>query len=246
MSRTVCWFSCGAASAVATKLALKERPNAIVAYCEIKEEHPDNKRFLKDCERWFGKEIELLGSDRHSRSIYEVFRKERFLVGPGGAKCTAVLKKGVRKKFQKDGDLQIFGYTMEEQGRADRFIDANPQVEAMFPLIDKGLSKSDCLALLAKEGIELPAMYKLGYNNNNCVGCVKGGAGYWNKIRKDFPEQFEKMSKMERYLGRTVTKHKGKRVFLDQLPKDAGHPVKDLPVSCSFNCEYIEFERKEK
>ena len=24
-------------------------------------------------------------------------------------------------------------------------------------------------------GIEIPVMYRLGYNNNNCVGCVKGG-----------------------------------------------------------------------
>ncbi len=35
-------------------------------------------------------------------------------------------------------------------------------------------------------------MYDLGYPNNNCIGCVKGGMGYWNKIRKDFPEVFQK------------------------------------------------------
>ena len=36
-----------------------------------------------------------------------------------------------------------------------------------------------------------PLMYDLGYPNNNCIGCVKGGMGYWNHIRKDFPEVFE-------------------------------------------------------
>ena len=55
MSRTISWFSCGAASAVATKLALAESDVTIV-YCEVVEEHPDNKRFLKDCEEWFGQE----------------------------------------------------------------------------------------------------------------------------------------------------------------------------------------------
>lgn len=35
-------------------------------------------------------------------------------------------------------------------------------------------------------------MYDLGYANNNCIGCVKGGIGYWNKIRIDFPEESDR------------------------------------------------------
>ena len=46
MSRTICWFSCGAASAVATKLTLKDTPDAIVAYCETGAEHPDCNKNL--------------------------------------------------------------------------------------------------------------------------------------------------------------------------------------------------------
>ncbi len=58
--RTVCWFSCGAASAVATKIALKEATGEVViAYTEVKEEHPDNKRFLAECEEWFGQKTPL-------------------------------------------------------------------------------------------------------------------------------------------------------------------------------------------
>jgi len=58
--RTVCWFSCGAASAVATKLTLAENKDVVIAYTEVKEEHPDNKRFLKQCEEWFGQEDSYL------------------------------------------------------------------------------------------------------------------------------------------------------------------------------------------
>ena len=43
-------------------------------------------------------------------------------------------------------------------------------------------------SLIERAGLRLPEMYRLGYANANCVGCVKGGAGYWNKIRRDFPE----------------------------------------------------------
>ena len=45
--RTVCYFSAGAASAVATKLVLAENPDAVVVTVEIEEEHKDNERFNK-------------------------------------------------------------------------------------------------------------------------------------------------------------------------------------------------------
>ena len=49
--RIVCWFSCGAASAVATKLAIADNAGRfplIVARCIVREEHPDNDRFAAD------------------------------------------------------------------------------------------------------------------------------------------------------------------------------------------------------
>jgi len=42
MSRVISWFSCGAASAVATKLALKKYSGEeiLIVYTEVIEEHP--------------------------------------------------------------------------------------------------------------------------------------------------------------------------------------------------------------
>jgi 3'-phosphoadenosine 5'-phosphosulfate sulfotransferase (PAPS reductase)/FAD synthetase len=73
-SRVIAWFSCGAASAVATKLALDEFPGCIPVYCDTGAEHEDNKRFLKDCEKWFGKEILVLRSKRY-KDIWDVFER---------------------------------------------------------------------------------------------------------------------------------------------------------------------------
>jgi 5-methylcytosine-specific restriction endonuclease McrA len=40
-NRVIAWFSCGAASAVATKLAIAESKHPVeVLYCHVKEEHP--------------------------------------------------------------------------------------------------------------------------------------------------------------------------------------------------------------
>jgi len=245
--RIVCWFSCGAASAVATKIAiseLKEGQELIIVYTEVIEEHPDNKRFLLDCEQWFGRKIQILRNEKYEGSIFKVFMKQKYIVGVAGAPCTKFLKKEVRQKFEQVNDKQVFGYTAEEQHRLDRFIDANNDVDIWTPLIDKGLGKKDCLAMLENANIELPAMYKLGYHNNNCIGCVKGGAGYWNKIRVDFPEHFNRMANLERLIGASITKSKGVRVYLDELPKDAGDYPKEPNIECSIFCQMAEEDIK--
>lgn len=246
--RIVCWFSCGAASAVATKLAIAEnagRLPLVVVNTEIAEEHPDNKRFFNDCQEWFGQYIEVLRNETYGASIYDVFANARYLKGPKGAACTRLLKKGVRKGYERPGDRQVFGFTAEEADRLDRFLDAN-NIDVWAPLIERGLTKGDCLGMLKGAGIELPAMYAMGYHNNNCIGCVKGEAGYWNKIRVDFPETFERMAQMEEYLGRTVCKiERGgtlERIPLRQLPPDAGDYPSEPKIECGLFCEMAERE----
>jgi len=246
MSRVISWFSCGAASAVATKLVISQGKPVTVVYCEVVEEHPDNQRFLKDCGKWFGQEIIVLGNDKYKRSIYEVFGKTRYLAGHGGARCTLELKKNVRKGFERHDDTQVFGYTVEEQGRVDRFIDANNEVDILTPLIDAGLTKPDCLAMIENAGIELPAMYKLGYKNNNCRGCVKAQSpAYWKKIKIDFPEYFSKMLEQEKRLNVSICKATidgvaDTRMQLDNLPEWIEPADDTVDVQCGIFCHIAE------
>lgn len=247
MSRIVSWFSCGAASAVATKLAIASGRAVVAAYCDtLRREHPDNMRFLHDCERWFGQDILILGNDEYDRDPDVVFRKTRYLVGPSGARCTAELKRSVRLAFQKPDDIVILGYTTEEyEKRHQRTVAAEPMVNFWPILHERGLTKSDCLGMIDRAGIELPAMYKLGYRNNNCIGCVKGQAGYWNKIRVDFPERFAEMAAIERELGRTICKREWtdngvrhlERIPLDRLPPDLGRYCAEPDISCGIICQ---------
>lgn len=212
----------------------------VIAYTEVEEEHPDNKRFLSECEQWFGQEIVIIRNEKYNASINEVFRKERYLVGAHGAACTRLLKRAMRIEFQQFGDRQVFGYTAEERTRVDRFLDANAEVDLWPLLIENGLTKDDCLAIIARAGIELPEMYKLNYRNNNCIGCVKGGAGYWNKVRVDFPLVYVQRAKQERLLGVAICKLGGKRVFLDELPPDAGDYASEPNIQCGIFCELAE------
>lgn len=247
--RHVVWFSCGAASAVVAKITLEKYPDTCeIVYCDtLAYEHPDNIRFLKDCEKWFGKEIKIIRSEKY-KDIYEVFNKG-WLVGIKGAACTTEMKRIPRKKYQIPGDVNVWGYTFEEKQRIDRYLENNID-DSIFPLYENKITKQDCHTILNKAGIEQPTMYKLGYKNNNCIGCVKGAQGYWNKIRVDFPEIFEKMAKLERRLNVSVNKKYVKkkriRVFLDELPIDAGRYEQEADITCGVICEGLNDEEENK
>lgn len=239
--RKLVWFSCGAASANAAKIAVQKYPDCEVLYCDtFAYEHPDNRRFFADVEKWIGKKIKILKSEKYT-DIYDVFEKTGWLIGPHGARCTTELKRNVRKKYQQKGDIHIFGLTSDEQDRIDRFEKENHDIELEWVLDDLEITKDNCYSNLTLAGIELPVMYKLGYQNNNCIGCVKGASGYWNKIRVDFPDYFLKMSKQEREMNVAINKsYKGdgkrKRVFLDELDPNAGRDVPMPNIECGVLC----------
>lgn len=238
--RIICWFSCGATSAVAAHLTLKNNdPDRVhIVYCDTGSEHPDNARFLADCERWYGRKIEIIKSTEYA-NVDEVIEKRRYISGIAGAPCTGELKRKPRLAYQRPDDIHIFGYHIDERPRLKRFIEANPELTVEAPLIDAYLNHNDCLALLAAVGIEIPTMYKLGFGNNNCQACVKTDSpGYWNLTRTHFPEVFARRAAQSRELGVRMVKVHGDRIYLDELPPDVmGNYGAEPATECNIFCQ---------
>jgi hypothetical protein len=239
MSRVVVWFSCGAASAVTARLAVDKYSvtrEVVVAYCDTSEsEHPDNLRFLADVERWIGQPILKLRSEKYA-TVDEVFEQTRYMSGPYGARCTVELKKVPRFEFQQPDDLHLFGLTVDEGDRIARLENNNPELALEWILRDQGVTKEQCYLRLMDAGIVLPAMYRLGYANNNCPGCVKSESpGYWSKIREDFPDVFALRASQSRELGVRLVELRGKRIYLDELPPGR-FPYARENMSCGPDC----------
>lgn len=230
----VCWFSCGVSSFVACYLA-KDIDRII--YTHIENQHPDSLRFLHDCEQILGREIEILQSDKY-KSVDDVIKKTKCINTAYGAPCTKWLKKQVRKDWETknpDHHTYVWGYDVNEKGRADRVVNTMTDYDHDFPLIENGLTKAECHGIAEKLGLKRPVMYDLGYSNNNCIGCVKGGMGYWNKIRVDFPEVFERRAKQERMIGHSCIKG----VYLDELEPDRGRMETEVMEDCTIACQLL-------
>lgn len=245
-SRIVCQFSCGAASAVATKLVLTQygatrQVEIINAF--IQEEDADNRRFLADCERWFGRPVTVLRNAKYGASVIEVWRRKRYLVGQHGAPCSMELKRKLLDAWRQPGDVIVLGYTVEEEDRCEDFRDHFPGVQFMAPLVEHQLSKADCLAMVERAGIELPLMYRQGFENANCPCCPKGGEGYWNRIRVLRPANFAETMKIQESIGPGAyffrNRNTGERFGLKDLNPKAGRHNEPAP-SCSFFCEIAE------
>lgn len=248
--RVIGWFSCGAPSAVAVKLALGDYPGRVeIVRIDTGSEHPDNARYIADCEEWYGQEIIQLRSEDYV-DTWDVWVRERWLNGIEGARCTTELKKRVREAYERPDDLHVWGYAAapkREVDRANRMVEQTPGMAHAFPLIERGISKPEALGIIEMAGIELPAMYRLGYRNNNCIGCPKAGMGEWNMIRRDFPETFWRMARLERDIGHAILREGPEKadrepIWLDELDPERGDIRTDPEVSCSLNCMTVEQE----
>lgn len=228
----VSWFSAGVSSAVATKLA---KPDVII-YNHIDDQHPDTLRFIADCEKWFGQKVLITNSPY--RNVENACRAASAITMWNFTPCTKFLKIRERKLWEQANPgrhTYVWGFDADEVKRIEGRKAAMPEYDHEFPLIS--LSKGDCHAILKDAGIARPAMYDMGYPNNNCVGCIRGYRGYWNKIREDFPAVFASRAKLERLIGHSIIKG----VYLDELPKGVGR-CEPVMEECGMFCEFKKSE----
>jgi len=237
MKKKVAWFSTGVSSAVA--IYLKKEEIDEILYIHIGDQHEDSLRFLHDFEKVLGKEITILQS--RYENVDQVQQQFRYINGPYGAKCTEILKKRVRKEWEqenKEHDITyIWGFDLDEKHRADRIVETMTDYKHEFPLIERNMTKEDSHGVMSYLGIKRPVMYDMGYSNNNCIGCPKGGMGYWNKIRVDFPEVFALRAKRERQIGASCLKDKNGKVYLDELDPTRGRMEDEIITECNIFCQ---------
>ena len=240
-TRIISWFSCGAASAVATKLSIETHGTVLPVYCETGAEHEDNKRFMSDCEKWFGVSVHRLKSDKYA-DTWDVWERRKYLAGIDGAPCTVELKIAPRLAFQKPNDIHVFGYTADKADviRANRLRLNYPELRIETPLIDKGLTKQSVIAMIERSKINPPPMYALGFQNNNCIPCVKAtSASYWALVRKQFPMEFERMVELSRKLEVRLARIGDERIYIDEIP-DQYPTTNPIQPSCDFLCHLAE------
>lgn len=243
--RVLVWVSGGAASVIAAKMATRKHDNVELVRCETENEDPDNHRFEADIIRWLNRPITVIKSDEYD-SVPDVWRKRKYMAGIKGAPCTTEMKVKPRLAYQRPDDLHVFGYTADSQdvARYERLQENFFELKTEAPLIEAGITKAACLAMVENAGIELPRSYRMGFPNANCLrtGCVKATSpDYWSLYRFHFPEDFKRTAELSRELGARLARINDERIFLDEIPED-WPMLNPIAPACDFLCLLTERE----
>lgn len=177
----------GVCSAVALLRSIEKfgLENVIPVFCDTRSEDEDLYRFLKDCDLAFGTKTIYLAD---GRDIWEVAFDSRFMPNSRIDPCSRILKREMFYKFAEKAqpDFIAYGFSAEEPERAARLA-SKVNFNCWFPLLDKPvICGIDARKIIQDLGIEIPSLYKRGYEHNNCGGfCFKAGQRQFAHLLKE-------------------------------------------------------------
>ena len=128
--------------------------------------------------------------------------------GPQNRWCTGTLKTKVIDKYlrelKKDYTvIQYIGIAADEPNRVK---------EHRYPLVDWHMTEADCLAYCRERGFDWDGLYDL-FSRVSCWCCPLQSLDALRKLRRHFPELWEKLRYMDAHTWRSFTK----RYTVEQL-----------------------------
>lgn len=146
--------------------------------------------------------------------------------GPRNRWCTSVLKTRVIDKYIRELSkeytlVQYIGIAADEPQRVREF---------KYPLIDWGMTEADCLAYCKERGFDWDGLYDI-FNRVSCWCCPLQSFEELRKLRRHFPELWERLRYMDKNTWRKFLKNYSveqlevRFAFEDELIKQ-GLPIK--------------------
>ena len=155
---------------------------------------------------------------------------------PASRHCTVdwkvrVLQKWLRENgaTQDDPAIVSIGISTDEYQRANSKSDAKYE-KRIFPLLELGLSRDDCINLIADAGLEVPP-------KSSCYFCPFHTVKMWQDMRDNEPELFEKAAQLEDILHMKSEKFGFKKLYLSRRvkPLREAFPEKEKNEEENFN-----------
>jgi 3'-phosphoadenosine 5'-phosphosulfate sulfotransferase (PAPS reductase)/FAD synthetase len=224
--------------------------NVMLYFNDTKWEHADLYRFLKDIEYYFSKKIII---DADGRTPEQVFFDEKFLGNDRVPLCSKMLKAKRMQAYYKNNDNLIFGIGFEEKHRVPRIVAAYQKNYVLtgryctleFPIVENNVMKNEIDTWFKRTGVQLPELYRLGFDHNNCSGgCVRQGKKQWRHLLDVLSEVYAQREQLEESFRMTSKKdvHFLKDITLREL-RECRAPIldfeNDYTPECIGICEFV-------
>lgn len=168
--------------------------NLTLLFCDTKGEDEDTYRFMRESAANVGGRLVEIAD---GRTIWEVFRAERFLGNSRIDPCSKILKRvmadrWLRDHYAPDACTVYVGIDWTESHRYERLAPRKLPWIYEAPLLEAPyFTKEDLHLWGEREGLRRQRLYLLGMSHANCGGgCVKAGIGHWSQLWQVMPDRY--------------------------------------------------------
>jgi hypothetical protein len=206
---------------------------AIFANVGDDSEHPDTLKYVRDIIAPWAKgngvvirELRKTNKDGDPQTLWQLLERENTPsipirlepVGmPANRSCTNHFKVQVIGKYLKQlGATKAkrarvcIGISTDEIHRADGGKHQPPYQESVYPLIELGMSRSDCLKVISDAGLPVP-------RKSACWFCPYTRGNQWAEMKRDEPQLFERACQLEDSINRKRQDQGKNAAYLSRL-----------------------------
>ena len=187
-------------------------PIDIILFCDTGMEFDAMYRHIDKVEKYIGRPIVRLKSPQSFEYLFYEYSPKRSnpkleqykgfsWPGPRNRWCTAMLKTRIiaqylRELSQEYTLVQYIGIAADEPKRIR---------EHRYPLVEWGMTEADCLAYCKARGFDWEGLYDI-FHRVSCWCCPLQSYDEMRKLRKHFPELWQKLLYMDEHTWRTFIK----------------------------------------
>ena len=208
----VVMFSGGMGSYLTAKRVVSNygASNVTLLFADTLIEDQDLYRFVEQASAKLGARLVRIA---HGKDPWALFREHRFLGNTRVDICSRVLKREVcdawlAKHYTPTTVTVYVGIDWSESHRFERLEERKrPWVYKAPLLAPPYLSRQAMLDTLARDELDVPRLYKMGFAHNNCGGfCVKAGQAHFAQLLKEMPERYAEHEAQEQSLREALNK----------------------------------------
>lgn len=178
----------GGKDSAALAIYLRDRiPEMEYFFCDTGAELPETYEYLGRLEAALGRKIARLNADRDFDHWMQVFGGA--LPSPQMRWCTKNLKIKPLEAWIGDDNARSYVAIRADEHRTG-YISHKPNIEAVYPFKEDGITKGDVTRILDEAGVGMPSYYEWR-TRSGCYFCFFQRKAEWVGLSERHPELFE-------------------------------------------------------
>jgi 3'-phosphoadenosine 5'-phosphosulfate sulfotransferase (PAPS reductase)/FAD synthetase len=171
--------------------------NIEYVFCDTHKELPETYEYLSKIEAYLGKPIARLSSDLGDRGFdHHLTLFHGFLPSAQMRWCTRRLKIEPFEDYVGEDPVRLYVGIRADEHR-EGYISTKPNIEAVYPFKEHGITKQDVFKILEDSGVGMPEYYKWR-TRSGCYFCFFQRKLEWVGLHENHPELYELAQQYEK------------------------------------------------